>query len=364
MAAAMLLVLSFSVIMHCRNYKHEHLASRSSYIISIFSMLIVCMPILVAWVWQSFPATTWEYILRIEPKIRKFFPTLFALVVTIIGLFSTFIILQPRLKIANVVAFIPKTNRLVFNVKNNGLFEALNLKAELYICTFQKNKVIEQVQLDLQSIASLDWRFAHADLCCIDLATSLDEGERLNSFLNKMSDCHCLELRVSSTHIISGKCTTKVKTFYKNDILRGRFRKDTLYAIDDNNKEIRKLHVAQDYLNMTHGISVYAEAIMLLLLLVVLGWMVGGKYPQYQDFYVYSAKLLSLCLFVTSLVEFVTNIPVESSCNLEWTYLKFIKPITTKEVDITNDRPNMLDIIVAILQMLNKKYKQFKSLLP
>ena len=152
--------------------------------------------------------------------------------------------------------------------------------------------------------------------------------------------------------------------FPANDILRGRFRKDTLYAIDDNNKEIRKLYVAQDYLNMTHGISVYAEAIMLLLLLVVFGWMVGGKYPQYQDFYVYSAKLLSLCLFVTSLVEFVTNIPVESSCNSEWTYLKFIKPITTKEVDITNDRPNMLDIIVAILQMLNKKYKQFKSLLP
>lgn len=363
MAAAMLLVLSFSVIMHCRNYKHEHLASRSSYIISIFSMLIVCMPILVAWVWQSFPATTWEYIPRIESKIRLFFPTLFALVVTIIGLFSTFIILQPRLKIANVVAFIPKTNRLVFNVKNNGLFEALNLKAELYICTFQKNKVIEQVQLDLQSIASLDWRFAHADLCCIDLATSLDEGERLNSFLNKMSDCHCLELRVSSTHIISGKCTTKVKTFYKNDILRGRFRKDTLYAIDDNNKEIRKLHVTQDYLNKTHGIFVYAEAIMLLLLLVVLGWMVGGKYPQYQDFYVYSAKLLSLCLFVTSLVQFGTNIPVEPSYNLEWTYLRFIKPITTKEVDITNDMPNMLDIIVAILQMLNKKYKLLKSLL-
>lgn len=363
MAVAMLLILVFSVFMHRRNYKHEHLASSSSYIMSLLSMLIVCVPILVAWTWSSTPTTIWEYILRIEPKIRTFFPMLFALMVTIIGMFSTFALLQPRLKIANTVAFIPKTNRLVFNVKNNGLFKVLNLKPELYICTFQKNKVIEHVQLDLQSISSLDWRFAHADLCCIDLATSPDESDRLNSFLNEMNDCHCMELRVSSTHIISGKCTTEVKTFYKNDILKGRFRKDTLYAIDDNNQEIKKLHIAQDYFNIIHAFFAHAEAIVAVLLFLILGWMVGGKYPQYQDCYMFCARLLSLCLFLTTVGKFGTNIPIESSWNSDWSYLKHIKPLTRKEESLNNDKPNTLDIIVTILQTLNNKYKQLKSLL-
>lgn len=357
MISLMSITMAFSICMHRHNYKYEHLASKSSYWCSLVLMLIICLTLIVVWAINDF-ASIWEYFQRIEQRVRYLFPTLFAFAITVISLFVVFLLLRPRLKISHIAAFIPSTGRLVFNVKNHGFFGVQNVKPELYICTFQRNKVVKPVTLDLQSISSLDGCFSHKDLCCVDFATPSTIDEQIVTLLKSLTERQCLEFRVSSTHVISGKSMTEVNTFYKNDILVGKFDNDDFYYIDDKGDIIKKAQNPKNRIDTIHTIFIAIEIVIFILLLLTIGWVIGGKFVSLHESYVYIAKLLSICLFILELLRVGTDIPLESSYNSSWTYEKFIpadqgKPIST---DKMADH-NLLDFVIAGLQVLNKKVK-------
>lgn len=349
-------VVAYSVYTHNNSYKYEHLSTSSSYWSSLALTVIICLTLLIVWMWRELPSTAWEIIQRVELKLRKIFPTIVALVTTIIGMFTTFALLRPHLKIANTVAFIPKTNRLVFNVVNKGLFKVQNLKPELYKCKYQSNKVIESINLDLSNISSLDWRFAHADLCCWDVATPKEEAKRVNEMLRNMDDSQCLELRVSSNHIISGKNITEIKTFYKNDILVGKFKGDTLYSIDEDGKLGSKLITEKDVLYNIHKIILILEVVIGIILILDLGWLVGGQLETYRNYYIFAAKLLSICLYISELARLWTDVPVETSYNEKWSYVEFLIPIN--DDNLLRDS-NHQSIFCFLKRTIGNKIKQF-----
>lgn len=359
MTIVLIYVIAYSAYAHRNSYKYEHLATSSSYWGSLMITIIVCVPILIAWGWRELPTMAWEIVQRVEPKLRKDFPTLMAIFTTIIGMFATFALLRPHLKIANVVAFIPETNRLVFNVKNNGLLKIQNLKPELYKCTYQSNKVIEAINLDLLNISSLDWRFAHADLCCLDVATRKDEAERVNKMLFNLDDKQCLELRVSSSHIISGKNITEIKTFYKNDIMVGKFKGDTLYALNDEGALVKKLSSEKDIMSTAHKIIVLIEVIFAFILVLDLGWIVGGQLVNYHSSYVFWARCLSLLIFLFELARCWTYVPVDSSMNVEWSYTKFIQPFREQAQKCELSNRNLLHFLKKGITVIGNKIEQF-----
>ena len=149
---------------------------------------------------------------------------LFGVLATIIALFIVYAIFYPRLSFYFGFAII-KGDYLKFQIRNQRLFQLLNLQVKAFLCSRLANGDIEYEEIPLQeeSFGYLSGRFQSEDDNTILLISKDPYSE---TFLKDKT----ISLEVVSTKSVSGTLGVSKKRYTIDDLYYGDFIRTKLYS--------------------------------------------------------------------------------------------------------------------------------------
>ncbi len=317
----MLMMLAVSIYSCHNNYKNEHQLNSQRWILSCAWYLVVCAALLMIWA----PCDLWNYWEKLNECVKEIsdnLPILLSVSCTMIGLFCMFILLRPRMHIANEVVYISSSGRLVFHVSSRNIFTIHNMQPKLYKCTYQDNKVLDPIELEELNLTSLDGIFAHRNNRCMECATKY-KSEEVGKVLEEMRKDKdvCLRFDINATHIISDITNVFSKTYYINDVLHGRFQDDGyVYSLYADGRPKQKISTRQNTIDRVHSIALFLEGAVIIFMLALAVCMTINK-PQYINVLLWDICTLGLCS--VEMLRFVTDIRIEAEWNEKNSFLRF-----------------------------------------
>lgn len=329
-----IIVIGFTEHMHRAYYKHEHLYRTEGHVISSLWFIIVCIFTFIVLYPSGLRHNIIEWHKTIIDTFKDVLPIVYSISITIIGIFITFYILRPNVKTSNVIAYLPKTNQLIVNVRNNKLFPISGLQPTLYKCTNQShNQVLDKIDLDITNFHVLEWSLGHSDKKCIEFATKESAKEEVKQTLEeiKNNDNVCLIFSLSLTNMVSRTPFVLTKTYYKNDIIKGRFNGGSIYEISDDGIIGNKVKLPQDYLDVCHSIVKTIEWILSIVLLMLYVYIIGKLYPHcgkcecYRNYYISAFEIVTIGIYVLEIVRRLTDIRVLSSYNDKLSFINWLQ---------------------------------------
>lgn len=338
-----IIVICFTEHMHRAYFKHEHLYRTERHVISSVWFIVVCFFTLIVLCPFGLRHNIIIWHKTILEIFKEVLPIVYSIIVTVIGIFVTFYLLRPNVKTSNVIAYLPYSDILIVNVRNNKLFPISSLQPTLYKCTIQShNQALDIIELDLANFHVLEWRLAHSDKNCIEFATKESVKEKVRSTLEeiKNNDNVYLLFNLSVTNMVSRTPFVLTKTYYKNDIIKGKFKGGRMYEILDNGKLGKKVSVRQDYLDACHTFVKILEWILSIVLLILYACIVGKLYPHccncdcWRNQYISIFEIVTICLFVCEVIRRLIDIRVSSPYNNKLSFVNWMQREHKEKVSI------------------------------
>ena len=331
-----IIVIGFTEYMHRAYYKHEHLYRTEGHVISSLWFVVICIFTLIVLYPSGLRHNIIEWHKTIIDTFKDVLPIVYAILVTILGIFITFYILRPNVKTSNVITYLPKTNQLIVNVRNNKLFPISGLQPTLYKCTNQShNQVLDKIDLDITNFHVLEWSWGHSDNKCIEFDTKESEQEKVKQTLEEIKDNDnvCLLFSLSLTNMVSRTPFVLTKTYYKNDIIKGRFKGGSIYEISDSGILGYKVKIRQDSWDKYHSIAKSLEWILSIVLLMLYVYIIGRLYPHCSNCeccrnqYISIFEIVTICIYVLEIIRRLTDIRVPSPYNDKLSFINWLQSV-------------------------------------
>lgn len=207
-------------------------------------------------------------------NLRLAMPITMGLLTTFIGLVVTFRLIHPRVMLYPLAAYEKINGKwwLSFLLKNNGWWECIDLKAELFECEFEKcgndyNKKMEPIALDTLATASvIGWTFGHSNENTYLIETKYNVFHKKH-FLQ--SDA-ILELRVRLTHPLSRITNVFIQHYKATDIHYGVFEGHGLVRFANGDQTARRKNlIMKDVFWRAANILKILEGVVFVFLLFV-----------------------------------------------------------------------------------------------
>lgn len=258
-----------AIIWRWLSKKEIHGERNQTFVISLILSILLILAITILWCTDGLKTAIYAY-----EGMHKFlvaageqFPVLLSLMLTIVGVFISFALLRPKIKVGEYMACTTK-KRLVAHVHNVGLFSAHNVNAKLYSCSIDEgNKLVEEVALLDSENNALAWIFAHNNMNAIEFCTEKEDEdiEKKIAHISSNEDEY-FELHISATHAVSGITSTYVKRFDTSNIIKGRYIKNDFNVYSGETKKWKKY---QKMFNMLPIIGSFVQMLISVALLAI-----------------------------------------------------------------------------------------------
>lgn len=349
------IMFMFSVCYHYHYDKEQHLYRSQYFVSSCIVMFLINGVIIALFVNKGLEtAVVWhQKILWVFDGVAERFPSIWKLVFTLLGLFLTFTLLRPHLKVGRIMVYVPKSNRIIAHVRNRSFFSAFNVSAKMYYIVNNKeeNKVVDSLNLEENNQDKLEWCFAHSNQKDIEFATKPKDPTIINALKKVEEEQGFIEIRVTADHAISRVRRTIVQQFAKNDILVGKYQGDTFKTITSINPlSLNTYRTKHGVLSIIHKVFRSLEILSIICLGVFFAWYIGGKEPQLNN----SAlvfEILLLTIYVLELVRVGTNIPIKISYDDKYSFTQFMGKPQVKDTD-----KGILESIILSVYKIVREY--------
>lgn len=259
-----------------------HLHRSKEFVVhTIGSMLVICIGgmsvLMLDGLWAVENIYKWLHESLLEPT-KSALPIVVSILTTFLGLLLTFRLIHPRIAIYPLAAYEinDRNSWLTFHVQNLGWFECIDMKAELFECSFQNrgieiNKKMDPLALEpLAQATIIDWHLGDTNSNTYLIETKY---KVINRRQFAQSD-HFLELRVKLTHPISRITKVYVQDFTPTDIHVGEFKgRYIMYDNDGIDKPVCTEKViafmCARYLKMIEALCIIALFIVMVAYIVV-----------------------------------------------------------------------------------------------
>lgn len=225
--------------------KEIHGERSQTFVFSLVLSILLIISITILWYLDGLKTVIYVYeeVHNFIEKAEKQFPVLLSLLLTVVGVFISFALLRPKIKVGEYMACTTK-KRLVAHVYNAGLFSAHNVNAKLYSCVMDEgNKLVDEVALLDSENNALAWFFAHNNMNAIEFCTK-EKGEDENIKKKLAQICsnedEYFELHISATHAVSGITSTFVKRYDTSNIVKGRYINNDFNVYNEETKDWKR----------------------------------------------------------------------------------------------------------------------------
>ena len=210
--------------------------------------------------------------------IQNQFPIIATLILTFLGVFLSFALLRPQIKIGEYMAYANESKRLVVNVHNTSWFAANNVSAKLYACSDDnEDQLVDDIILEDSDNHKLDWCLAHNNANAMEFNTSTKDAEKVkNVLLGIKEDKKYLELRVTATHAMSGTTSTFCQRYNSETILYGYYEKNQFMVIEEDQSQ-RVYKRWKSILSTLYRIFAFIESIAILALFAILFLVINDE---------------------------------------------------------------------------------------
>ena len=328
--SGMSLILSLCIHTHKESQLHQ--LRERTYILSLLWAILLSAIVIACFNYDDiqFLINSHNDILNIEQQYSPKFPLLIKLSVSIIGIFTAFLLLRPKLYCHPIAAFNETDKKLMFHIHNNSIFHAINTKIEASLFKIENEGagdryVVHKLNLENNDIPYLSWILGHDNQRSFEVCTPICDINVLSYLQHEKIDdiiFEGIELRIIVTHPISRNTTVFTRHFYLNDILNGYFD-NRQFIGRDRNGDTHKYANNQCRRDITCIIAhcLMSFALLCALICTMIG-IVNQPIEYWMIIVIKGCLILSwICQWLIVIIDYYE----QSKFNKQYTYLPYVE---------------------------------------
>lgn len=256
--------------------------------------------------------------------IKNQFPIIATLLLTFLGVFLSFALLRPQIKIGEYMAYANESKRLVVNVHNTSCFAANNVSAKLYACSDDnEDQLVDDIILEDSDNHKLDWCLAHNNANAIEFNTLAKDAKIVKKILQGIKeDKKFLELRVTATHAMSGTTSTFWQRYNAETILYGYYEKSQFIVIEEDQSH-RAYKRWKSILSTVRRIVAIIESIAILALFAILFLVINDE--SLVDSYFAAFFWITFGVFWAEIGRWWLTIPYKGKTEMDYAVVNDIE---------------------------------------
>lgn len=325
MPSLMLLTWVAAIVWRFLRSKKQKTSIEQSFWLSLSVSIILIGIILYLWSTDGLTTALDSYktIHELTIHVKNMFPILATLLLTFFGVFISFVLLRPRIKVGEYMAYANETSQLVVSVHNASWFAANNVSAKLYACSDDSDDLlVEDLTIEDGDNHILDWWIANNNTNAIEFNTK-KKDERVKNVLKDIKDNKkFLELRVTATHAVSGTTSTFTQRYTSENILYGLYDKNQFMVIEEDQSR-RPYKKWKTRLSSLYNAFVCLECISIFALFSILYMVINNTAIAETYFAIFFG--VSFGVFLIEIGRWWLNMPYKGKVETEYVVVNYLQ---------------------------------------